>query len=1123
MPNPYLTALDDPAYTGHAGARVVDESFEPFRRYLDNAQKALEKKEVSCEWKELPEPDAVLEIKQRIFEIKPHTIIEFEVLDSGWFEITEDLEDEVPVGDDFEPDLNESIKIGRGKQGRKITLSPEQFKNENSRFFINLGDHEVDDDVEKISWDGYLLAVKATVSRLPNSFELIQQGRKFKATKHKEHMYKLNDMPDENRPLLFDDQKFSFRIVPDNSPNDSSDRSSGSYLVVSQKKPKIDHADVQDISKSFLNELSITDLQDIKSQSLPNQWSLSRGSSKISLDTQGDKCPKSLRHREFESLEILCKKNDHDSQWIQLVNLDQVDDSGTGQDPLEYFFEDQVDILDQNERPGSNAGYRILRSKPEERQLLLCRKKDKERKPVYPNGNQIKVKVNTQTLWRQKEAITNLKLAPALSQKPLLDLLKNRSQQVWPDFQPANEHELEWCILKDTNFDGCDKQREFVAKALNTPDFAILDGPPGTGKTTTILELIIQLVRQGKRILLTASTHAAINNVLERVDENNLINEVFPLRIGDENRAVGVEQHQYDNFKEGFGRAVDITDFEQLMVDASNLVCGTTMGILRLLNNRDLNLDADLAPFDVMIIDECSKTTFAEFLVPARYTEKWILVGDVKQLSPFTDREQITANLKQLILQHKGKSRAEEQLSPDIQRACFLLNELRSNKEGTWGYHDKLVMPVSSGVLSALQNEVMARLDDKSNLSEDVCLVGIQGIKKYTNSLTAAELQESPWRLYDYNLVFCDKNLFDRYKEWMPADAAVLSDDWRVSAHNFRHMARFDGIHNFSLKGRNHFSKSYDIHEQWLNHDKKTCWADEVVWRLEREYWLRFLTDSSGRGNSKSKGIERQLSQLLPKSVKADGKVYGIRNMAFPSILEALSGSGTLKQRNDTPNTLNQGFTESEKQSRHTTLTFQHRMHPDISKYPREQFYSVGQNSHSLLDGKQAPVAREWEYRRYKEHAVWLDVNGKNFGNSNENEAKSILDELKIFCDWAAAQDKKFDIAILTFYVKQEKLLRDKLQSLTKQKRSFARFEYQGVNIKLNTVDYFQGQEADLVFLSMVNTSRDGFLDSPNRLNVSVTRARFQLVVVGKKQYFARESRSNELNALAQALPVIKE
>ena len=74
----------------------------------------------------------------------------------------------------------------------------------------------------------------------------------------------------------------------------------------------------------------------------------------------------------------------------------------------------------------------------------------------------------------------------------------------------------------------------------------------------------------------------------------------------------------------------------------------------------------------------------------------------------------------------------------------------------------------------------------------------------------------------------------------------------------------------------------------------------------------------------------------------------------------------------------------------------------------------------------------------------------------------------------------------------------------------------QNVYVKLNTIDKFQGQEADLVFLSMVQNKRVGFMDSPNRLNVAITRARFQLVIVGNKNFFASEQKdSEELKKLA--------
>jgi superfamily I DNA and/or RNA helicase len=72
------------------------------------------------------------------------------------------------------------------------------------------------------------------------------------------------------------------------------------------------------------------------------------------------------------------------------------------------------------------------------------------------------------------------------------------------------------------------------------------------------------------------------------------------------------------------------------------------------------------------------------------------------------------------------------------------------------------------------------------------------------------------------------------------------------------------------------------------------------------------------------------------------------------------------------------------------------------------------------------------------------------------------------------------------------------------------------INIKLHTVDKFQGHEADIVFLSMVQTSKDGFIDNPNRLNVAITRAKFQLVIIGHHEYFLTKTQSDDLRELAK-------
>ena len=60
-------------------------------------------------------------------------------------------------------------------------------------------------------------------------------------------------------------------------------------------------------------------------------------------------------------------------------------------------------------------------------------------------------------------------------------------------------------------------QVDAIRQGLSDTPVLLLKGPPGTGKTTVIVELIRQAIRQGKRVLLTSQTHQAVDNVLERL------------------------------------------------------------------------------------------------------------------------------------------------------------------------------------------------------------------------------------------------------------------------------------------------------------------------------------------------------------------------------------------------------------------------------------------------------------------------------------------------------------------------------------------------------------------------------------------------------------------------------
>ena len=87
-----------------------------------------------------------------------------------------------------------------------------------------------------------------------------------------------------------------------------------------------------------------------------------------------------------------------------------------------------------------------------------------------------------------------------------------------------------------------------------------------------------------------------------------------------------------------------------LILRQSNLTCGTMQGILqhpRIAGETSSSgrLLRDPQPeWDVLIIDEASKTTFQQFIVPAGFAKKWVLVGDICQLSPFLEASELMTN-----------------------------------------------------------------------------------------------------------------------------------------------------------------------------------------------------------------------------------------------------------------------------------------------------------------------------------------------------------------------------------------------------------------------------------------------------------------------------------------------
>ena len=119
-------------------------------------------------------------------------------------------------------------------------------------------------------------------------------------------------------------------------------------------------------------------------------------------------------------------------------------------------------------------------------------------------------------------------------------------------------------------------------------------------------------------------------------------------------------------------------------------MCGTTIGILQ---HPDIKKPGGHASpeFDVLIVDEASKTTFQEFLVPALLAKRWVIVGDPKQLSPYVDDDEMAVNVEACLPDGPVQRRLHRRIprrasrSPEKRRAAVVVAEDEPTRQGVPG------------------------------------------------------------------------------------------------------------------------------------------------------------------------------------------------------------------------------------------------------------------------------------------------------------------------------------------------------------------------------------------------------------------------------------------------------
>ena len=199
-----------------------------------------------------------------------------------------------------------------------------------------------------------------------------------------------------------------------------------------------------------------------------------------------------------------------------------------------------------------------------------------------------------------------------------------------------------------------------------------------------------------------------------------------------------------------------------------------------------------------------------------------------------------------------------------------------------------------------------------------------------------------------------------------------------------------------------------------------------------------------------------------------------------------------------------------------TLLKIQYRMNEKIMKFSSDWFY------HGEVES--APQTRNRGILDLDEPIEWRDSKvddeegdsgesfvGESFGRINKAEAQLTLDTLEDYFKKIGKQrilDEHIDVGVISPYRAQVQYLR----RLIRKRESFKPYRH---SISVNTVDGFQGQERDIILISLVRSNDQGqigFLNDLRRMNVAITRARMKLIILGDKATLCRHPFYRKLN-----------
>ncbi|MCU0866590.1 MAG: DEAD/DEAH box helicase family protein [Planctomycetes bacterium] len=615
-------------------------------------------------------------------------------------------------------------------------------------------------------------------------------------------------------------------------------------------------------------------------------------------------------------------------------------------------------------------------------------------------------------------------------------------------------------------------QRDCAAKALASPHFTVIEGPPGSGKTTVISYIVRRALSQGWRMLIASSTHVAVDNIIEKLasaqEDDDLAPSSTPVRFASRMKSVAPaasgywvgskQEHRAPTIARrleailsakmpGAGqlfqgidpRASGLSPITAAIAAEKPVICGTPIGIL----SCEEVSQAPPGSFDLLVVDEVSKMTVPEFLAVAVKARRWCLVGDPSQMPPFCDPVEVAATFTEI-------------LSDEVELVCSVGAAVERTKLGERSALDLLVVAEEPrGVARAIDDH-----------ARQVQLQGIPPVQVY-RGMPAAR-----------GILVC-----------APEDVpAILGASTTETAPRYRkvlvqHGLAFpNGVGESEVKERERASA--------VSIDTTYHTYHALPWARTRKHKLPLLGLRNGLDKYlpslaalEALGTPPQRGSHLADLAESELAMAQRFAIHCTSVYDWLTGIPT-QWFSDIPLLRHLTSVVPDRLAPSVQpfvgrLARQYRMHPSLSAVPRDLFYF----NESLRDGIPDDTACRVRF---------LQVVGEasDNGEASTSEVNAIAD---LMPSLLAAMPAEGSIMVITPYRAQERALRYGLAAMDKR-------------VEICTLDRCQGREADYVFISLVRDRATPFLDMPKRWNVALTRARKGLFFVGNIDNYLREA-----------------